>query len=96
MHVVLAHLQRGSVRVAVGDRVAPGTHDYTVSYPLAKAYFDRLEAPVKGFYTFERSAHSPLFEEPRRMREILIADVLTGSARLADPSASRRDDQPVL
>lgn len=62
-----------------------GAHDYTVSYPLARAYFERLEAPVKGFYTFTQSAHSPMFEEPRRMREILRADVLTGSTRLADP-----------
>ena len=58
---------------------------YTVSYPLAKSYYERLVAPVKGFYTFEHSAHSPLFEEPARMREIVRADVLTGSRSLADP-----------
>jgi hypothetical protein len=62
-----------------------GVHDYTVSYPLAKAYFERLEAPVKGFYTFERSAHSPMFEEPAKAREILVTDVLTASHGLADP-----------
>jgi pimeloyl-ACP methyl ester carboxylesterase len=62
-----------------------GAYDYTVSYPLAKSYFERLDAPVKGFYTFKRSAHSPLFEEPDKMREIVRADVLTGSKGLADP-----------
>jgi len=62
-----------------------GAYDYTVSYPLAKSYFELLEAPVKGFYTFEQSAHSPLFEEPDKMREIVRADVLTGSNGLADP-----------
>lgn len=62
-----------------------GVHDHTVSYPLAKAYFDRLQAPVKGFYTFEQSAHTPLFEEPGKVREILRADVLTGTNGLADP-----------
>jgi pimeloyl-ACP methyl ester carboxylesterase len=62
-----------------------GVYDYTVSYPLAKSYYERLEAPVKGFYTFKHSAHSPLFEEPARMREIVRADVLTGSRNLADP-----------
>jgi pimeloyl-ACP methyl ester carboxylesterase len=41
-----------------------GRYDYTVSYPLAPAYSDRLHAPAKGFYTFERSAHSPMFEQP--------------------------------
>lgn len=61
-----------------------GAHDYTCSYPLAKRYFDAIRAPVKGFYTFKESAHSPLFEEPARMREILRADVLGGRADLAD------------
>jgi pimeloyl-ACP methyl ester carboxylesterase len=62
-----------------------GVHDHTVSYPLAKAYFDRLHAPVKGFYTFEQSAHTPFFEEPGKVREILRTDVVTGTNGLADP-----------
>jgi len=62
-----------------------GVYDYTVSYPLARSYYERLDAPVKGFYTFKQSAHSPLFEEPAKMREIMRADVLTGSKGLADP-----------
>jgi pimeloyl-ACP methyl ester carboxylesterase len=61
-----------------------GRHDYTVSYTLAKAYFDRLRAPLKGFYTFERSAHSPMFEEPERTLRILREDVLAGTTSLAD------------
>jgi pimeloyl-ACP methyl ester carboxylesterase len=61
-----------------------GRHDYTVSYAEAKAYFNALAAPVKGFYTFESSAHSPMFEEPGRMRQIIEHDVLTGSNGLAD------------
>jgi pimeloyl-ACP methyl ester carboxylesterase len=65
-----------------------GIHDYTVSYPLARAYFERLDAPTKGFYTFSHSAHSPLFEEPQRMLEIMRADVLTGSNGLSDPDSS--------
>ncbi len=62
-----------------------GVYDYTVSYPLAKSYFERLDAPAKGFYTFQQSAHTPFFEEPDKMREILRADVLTGTNGLADP-----------
>jgi len=38
---------------------------------------------MKGFYTFERSAHSPIFEEPRKMRQVLIEDVLAGLNNLA-------------
>ena len=45
-----------------------GIYDYTCSYTLAKDYFEKLKAPIKGFYTFEQSAHSPLFEEPEKMR----------------------------
>ena len=61
-----------------------GVHDYTVSYTEAKSYYEQLDAPLKGFYTFARSAHSPLFEEPERMREIMQQDVLTGANGLAD------------
>jgi len=61
-----------------------GKYDYTVSYPLAKAYLDELQAPIKGFYTFENSAHSPMFEEPGRMKQIIQQDVLAGNNSLAD------------
>ena len=61
-----------------------GVYDYTCSYTEAKVYFRALEAPVKGFYTFDQSAHSPLFEEPEKMREILQTDVLAGTNSLAD------------
>lgn len=61
-----------------------GVYDYTVSYPLAKSYLQQLVAPVKGFYTFNHSAHSPLFEEAYRMREIVRTDVLVGQKGLAD------------
>jgi pimeloyl-ACP methyl ester carboxylesterase len=61
-----------------------GKYDYTCSYDMAKDYLDELQAPVKGFYTFEHSAHSPIFEEPGRMLEILQKDVLLGVNHLAD------------
>jgi pimeloyl-ACP methyl ester carboxylesterase len=61
-----------------------GRYDYTCTYPLAGAYFDQLQAPLKGFYTFENSAHSPLFEEPEKALNILLEDVLNGTNALAD------------
>ncbi len=61
-----------------------GRYDFTANHDLAMAYFNKIEAPVKGFYTFESSAHSPLFEEPQRGRDILLRDVLRGENRLAD------------
>ncbi len=61
-----------------------GRYDLTANHDLAAAFFDQISAPVKGFYTFENSAHSPLFEEPGRARDVLRNDVLTGKASLAD------------
>jgi pimeloyl-ACP methyl ester carboxylesterase len=61
-----------------------GIFDYTCSYTEAKKYFEKLDAPIKGFYTFEQSAHSPLFEEPEKMELILKNDVLAGLNNLSD------------
>lgn len=61
-----------------------GIHDYTVSYEEAKSYFRRIRAPRKGFYSFQRSAHSPVFEEPDASLNVLLKDVLAGTADLAD------------
>lgn len=61
-----------------------GRHDYTTNHELARDFFLRLDAPVKGFCTFHNSAHSPLFEEPLRAREILRRDVLAQQVGLAD------------
>ena len=61
-----------------------GRDDFTVGYPLAQAYVAALSAPVKGFYTFEHSAHSPTFEEPERSRQILQVDVLNSRTTMAD------------
>lgn len=63
-----------------------GAHDYTVTLPQTRAFLDSLGAPLKGFYTFPHSAHSPMFEEPERFRRILEEDVLRGERRLADSS----------
>lgn len=68
-----------------------GLHDYTANYDHAKAYFERIRAPVKGFYTFSASAHSPLFEEPQRARQILRQDVLNQRADLADDRQPAED-----
>jgi pimeloyl-ACP methyl ester carboxylesterase len=63
-----------------------GVYDYTVSYQLAQDYVEALKAPLKGCYTFERSAHSPILEEPQKVQRIMRADVLAGSKGLADGS----------
>jgi len=61
-----------------------GAYDYTVSYILAESYFKQLQAPVKGFYLFRESAHSPIFEEPEKAVRIMLEDVLIGKSSLGD------------
>jgi pimeloyl-ACP methyl ester carboxylesterase len=61
-----------------------GRYDQTANPTLSRAYFDAIKAPVKGFYEFENSAHSPLFEEPERAMQILLQDVLRGTNVLTD------------
>lgn len=61
-----------------------GRYDCTCAYPLALAYYKQINAPLKGFYTFEDAAHSPVFEDPQRMQAILLSDVLNGKNALMD------------
>lgn len=61
-----------------------GIYDYTCCYSLQKEYYDQIQAPIKGFYSFDDSAHSPLFEEPEKSRLILREDVLTQNTNYAD------------
>jgi pimeloyl-ACP methyl ester carboxylesterase len=77
-------LSKQTTEFAIPVYFFEGIYDYTCSYTEAKSYFEKLKAPVKGFYTFEQSAHSPMFEEPEKMLKILQEDVLAGADSLAD------------
>lgn len=61
-----------------------GVYDYTVNYAMAEDYFEQLDAPVKSFYLFQNSAHSPMFEEPEKFLKIIREDVLAGKTEHAD------------
>ena len=52
-----------------------GKYDYTCSYELAKSYYDKIDAPKKGFYTFINSAHSPIFEEPSECIKVIRENI---------------------
>ncbi len=47
-------------------------------------YLKQLKAPVKGFYLFKNSAHSPIFEEPDKVLQIVSRDILKNTNTLAD------------
>jgi pimeloyl-ACP methyl ester carboxylesterase len=82
--MITTDLSEAVPRLAVPVYFFEGSYDFTCSSTEARAYFDRLQAPVKGFYTFEQSAHSPMFEEPQKTVRIMREDVLAGANRLAD------------
>lgn len=55
-----------------------GKYDYTCCFDLQYEYYEQIDAPIKEFYVFENSAHSPIFEEPEEaaklFEEILEAE----------------------
>lgn len=53
--------------------VTQGVHDYNTPTKIAAAWFGRLQAPFKKWISFEESAHSPIFEEPQRWGEEVLA-----------------------
>jgi pimeloyl-ACP methyl ester carboxylesterase len=53
-----------------------GRHDFNTPFELAEKYFNALQAPKKELIWFERSAHSPCFEEPEKFCNVLIDTVL--------------------
>jgi pimeloyl-ACP methyl ester carboxylesterase len=61
-----------------------GIYDYTVNYSITKNYYETLQATQKGFYSFENSAHSPLWEEPEKFIAIMNTDVIKAEFNLAD------------
>jgi pimeloyl-ACP methyl ester carboxylesterase len=65
------NLFESSVSFQVPVYITHGKYDYQVSYTLSREYFEKIEAPEKSFFTFEKSAHSPNGEEPEKFVQIV-------------------------
>jgi pimeloyl-ACP methyl ester carboxylesterase len=74
--LVLTDLKTKVTKLEIPIYFMSGIHDYTTSYTLAKEYFEIIQSPLKVFYTFHESAHSPVFEEPEKMEMIVREDIL--------------------
>ncbi len=61
-----------------------GAYDYTVNFKMSEEYLKRIEAPIKGFYLFKSSAHSPIFEEANKVEQIIKSDIFKNTNDLAD------------
>lgn len=75
------YLMENDLNIVLTKQTVPvyifqGIHDHQTDYGLAKAYFDKLDAPFKRFYTFNHSAHSPHVEEYDAFEKIIRNDVL--------------------
>jgi len=53
-----------------------GKYDYNTVYDLAKAWFEKLQAPYKKFITFEKSGHTPQWEESEKWNLCFETEVL--------------------
>lgn len=49
-----------------------GTYDLMTPVELAEQYFNELSAPEKQLILFEKSAHTPIFEEPKKFLDIMM------------------------
>lgn len=74
-------LSKESVAFKIPVYFLHGVHDYTCSYDLARRYFDIINAPRKGFYSFRESAHSPIFEEPAECVRAIRENILDEAKR---------------
>ncbi len=52
-----------------------GRHDYQTTHQVAHEYFEAISAPKKRFVTFEKSAHTPFYDEPERFIEV-VAEII--------------------
>lgn len=71
---------RDATRFAMPVFILAGRFDRNTDTALQRDYLDRIDAPAKRFVLFDRSAHSPPFEEPAAFNAVLIREVLPVAA----------------
>lgn len=49
-----------------------GAYDYNTPWELVQKFANEIKAPQKEFIIFEKSGHSPVFEEPKRFNEEIL------------------------
>jgi pimeloyl-ACP methyl ester carboxylesterase len=67
--------RRLSNHIAVPVFLLEGARDFTTPIPIAKAYFDTLEAPSKRFIVLPGTGHSALLTDPDMIGTILAEQV---------------------
>ena len=67
---------REAVKLDVPVYLFMGRYDYNTVRDLAKEWFDALQAPQKKFFTFEKSGHTPQWEEAADWNNLFAKEVL--------------------
>lgn len=67
-------------RLAVPVYITQGDHDQNTPTPIARRWFDALEAPYKEWIAFHESAHSPIKEEPALWGQAIRERVFRGES----------------
>ena len=70
-NIIEDNLFNSSTTFQVPVYITHGKYDYQVSHTLAREWFEKIEAPQKAFYTFEKSAHGTIMEEPEKFVQII-------------------------
>jgi pimeloyl-ACP methyl ester carboxylesterase len=52
-----------------------GKHDIQTSTRMTVAYFEKLRAPKKALYVFEKSGHQIHHDEPERLQQLIVQTV---------------------
>ena len=76
--VVSLHFGETLKELRVPVYLFEGDHDQNTPIPLARPWFDALQAPYKEWVSFAESAHSPIKEEPERWG-VLLREKLFGA-----------------
>lgn len=69
-------LTKDALKFSVPVYFILGKYDYNTPFELVEEYFKKIQAPKKELIWFEKSAHSPNFEEPEKFDEVMIEKVL--------------------
>lgn len=63
-----------------------GRNDYQTNSSITEEYYSMLDAPKKGFFWFEFSAHSVPGSEPERLQQLIIDEILPATFTIQKPA----------
>ncbi len=81
---------RGVSRIECPVFLMAGRRDFATPSEIAAEWFEKLEAPTKRLFWFERSAHMMQFEQPGKLFLHLVRDIRPLAERVGDAAPPDR------